>query len=75
MILVIAPWSRFWDRNFFTALVPALAAVMPSAYVRGAVSGIGIITVVAGLAELAAALGSRRQNTVPPTHPTFSSRP
>jgi hypothetical protein len=60
-VLVVAPWSRFWDRNLFLASLPALEGMVSNLFVRGAVSGIGLITAFAGLAELAAAVGSRRQ--------------
>ena len=52
LLLVITPWSRFWDRNYFTALWPWLAVVMGNAYVKGAVSGVGLISVLAALGEL-----------------------
>ena len=61
MILVIAPWSSFWDRNFFAAVHPLLGTVFVSPYLRGAVSGVGVITVIAGLAELAGAFTTRRE--------------
>jgi hypothetical protein len=56
---MVAPWSGFWERNFF-AQVPLMASWLSNAYVRGAVSGIGVITASAGLAELAGAFGLRR---------------
>ena len=59
----MAPWSRFWDRNFFAASVPALQHLLASPFVRGGVSGIGGITALAGLAELAG-LFARRTETV-----------
>ncbi len=52
LLLVITPWSRFWDRNYFTALWPALAVVMGNAFVKGAVSGVGVISVFAALGEI-----------------------
>ena len=61
LILIIAPWSAFWDRNFFAASLPALEDVLASPFVRGAVSGIGAITAVAGLAELASVFVTRRR--------------
>ena len=48
----MAPWSGFWDRNFF-ARSEAVASVLGNPLVRGAVSGVGFITALAGLAELA----------------------
>lgn len=59
-ILVVAPWSAFWDRNFFAAVAPALQPLIDSPYVRGAVSGLGVITALAGLVELGGLIASRR---------------
>ena len=53
-MLVITPWSRFWDRNYFTALWPWLALVMGNDFVKGAVSGIGLVSVLAALGEIMA---------------------
>lgn len=57
---MLAPWSVFWDRNFFFAAFPAAIPIVRNTYVRGAVSGVGVMTVLAGLAELAAAFAARR---------------
>ena len=61
LILIVAPWSGFWDRNLFIDAFPALAQLFESPFVRGAVSGIGAITVVAGLAELAGVVAQRQR--------------
>jgi hypothetical protein len=61
LLLVFAPWSAFWDRNYFAHVVPGLAAVMGNHFVRGAVSGLGVINVVAGVAELFSVFSSRRR--------------
>jgi len=53
----VAPWSGFWERNFFAGTVSGLAHAASSPFVRGAVSGIGVITAVAGFAELASIFG------------------
>jgi hypothetical protein len=66
LILVVAPWSGFWEHNFFVGRLPALQPLLSNLFVRGAVSGIGAITAFAGLAELAALLGARRRRTHPP---------
>ena len=58
MILIVAPWSGFWERNAF-AQTEALAGLLASPMLRGAVSGIGFITALAGLAELAGAFVRR----------------
>jgi hypothetical protein len=57
---MVAPWSGFWERNFF-AQIPLVADWLSNAFVRGAVSGVGVITASAGLAELAGAFGLRRR--------------
>ena len=62
LILMVAPWSTFWDRNFFAESVPALEGILASPFARGAVSGIGAITAVAGLSELGALFISRRRS-------------
>lgn len=68
LILVVAPWSSFWDRNLFFYTIPALQQVLGSPVARGAVSGVGAITVVAGLAELSSILtGRRRSGHEPPS--------
>ena len=52
VVLIFIPWSAFWDRNYFTQLVPPLQAAITNNFFRGAVSGLGVVNVVAGLAEL-----------------------
>ena len=60
LILVVAPWSPFWERNVFAEYLPALAPFLDSPFVRGAVSGIGAITALAGLAEVGGLFAARR---------------
>lgn len=62
-ILVVAPWSGFWERNFFAASAPGLQPWLESPFVRGAVSGIGGVTALAGLAELGGLLAFRRSRS------------
>ena len=59
LLLLVVPWSPFWDRNYFLELWPALTAVTRSNLVRGAVSGLGIINLWAAMAELATLFGLR----------------
>ena len=60
-----------WDRNLFLYAIPALHQVLASPFVRGAVSGVGAITIVAGLAELSGVLSrrSRSKHEPPSTQP------
>ena len=59
LVLLVVPWSPFWDRNYFLDLWPAAAGVTHSNLVRGAVSGLGLINLWAAMAELAALFGMR----------------
>lgn len=60
LVLIVAPWSGFWERNFFAGALPLLDHIASNPFVRGAVSGIGAITALAGFAELAGFFGSSR---------------
>jgi hypothetical protein len=63
----VAPWSGFWDRNLFLGATPSLEHFFASPFTRGAVSGVGAITVIAGLAELAGLLALRHRSARPET--------
>ena len=52
LLLVLLPWSSFWDRNYFAELVPVLRAWITNNYVRGAVTGLGVVNLLAALADL-----------------------
>ena len=56
LLLIVLPWTSFWDRNYLFDLVPALRDLLHSAYARGAVSGLGLLNVVFGLADVSAAV-------------------
>jgi hypothetical protein len=58
-VLIVAPWTDFWDRTRFFDAGPAFETAVQSPYARGAVSGIGVVTMVAGLGELATAISIR----------------
>ena len=60
LILIVAPWSGFWDNNGLAAWLPSADSWITSPFVRGAVTGVGLITAIAGLIELAGVFGLRR---------------
>ena len=64
-LLVIIPWSTFWDQNALLEAIPAVYRWTRSEFMRGAVSGLGALNIGAGLAELAAAGIGRRGNGEP----------
>jgi hypothetical protein len=69
----VVPWSSFWDRNFFVERLPALTQLLSSPVARGAVSGIGLVTTLAGLVEFGAAFGGRRPHPDPSPNPSLPS--
>ena len=58
MILIVAPWSAYWDRSL-ALWYPAGTSWLGSSFVRGAVTGIGLLTAIAGFVELATVFGLR----------------
>lgn len=66
LVLIVAPWqTAFWDRNFFIERLPLLETLLGNVFVRGAVSGIGGLTALAGLAELGGIFVARRRREEP----------
>jgi hypothetical protein len=61
LLLVVVPWSAYWDLNYFAGLAPVIGEAIKNPYVRGAVSGLGLINIVAGLAELFSMFSSPRR--------------
>jgi hypothetical protein len=53
LLLIVLPWSAFWERNYFAYAWPELRILMTNNFVRGAVSGLGFLNLLAGFFELA----------------------
>ena len=62
LLLVLIPWSAFWEQNYFVEGSAAFRALFTSNYTRGAVSGLGIVNVFAALAELSDLFGRKSQD-------------
>ena len=60
LVLTVTPWSIYWARNYFADLVPLLHDIITNNFVRGAISGLGLVNLVAALSELRALLAARR---------------
>jgi hypothetical protein len=60
LVLTVVPWSVYWERNYFADLVPLLHAITTNNFVRGAISGLGVVNLVAALSELRSLLSARR---------------
>ena len=61
LLLVLVPWSPFWERNYFLTAYPILRSLLSNNYVRGAVSGLGVVNLLMGFNELASVLLARRR--------------
>jgi hypothetical protein len=70
LLLIVAPWTASWMHNYFAALAPSFGRVMMNEFVRGGISGVGLITTVAGLRDLSAAISTRQmREPAPPSGP------
>ena len=61
LLLIVLPWSAFWDRNYFADTWPGLRPFLTNNFVRGAVTGLGVVNLVAGFADLALVFGARER--------------
>jgi len=65
LLLIVLPWSTFWERNYFVFVWPVLRPVITNHFVRGAITGLGFVNVFAGFAELAPVFEVRESSDVP----------
>ena len=65
--LLVVPWSVFWDRNYFAESLPSIRVFITNNFVRGAVSGLGLVNIFAGLGEIVSILLARNMGR--PTMP------
>jgi hypothetical protein len=52
IFLLVFPWSVLWDRNFFASLGPLWLRYWDNSYLRGAVSGLGLLNIYIALTEI-----------------------
>ncbi|HEX5000138.1 MAG TPA: hypothetical protein VFY29_18100 [Terriglobia bacterium] len=63
VFLIAIPWHALWGTNFLLGYSPVLKRVALNKFVRGAVSGLGVIDVALGLAAFARLLRPVRSVT------------
>lgn len=51
-MLAIVPWTSFWEHNLFITSSHAASHVLLSPWLRGALSGIGVVAIGAGLLDI-----------------------
>jgi hypothetical protein len=57
----VLPWSEFWENNYFAVAWPVVRSIVTNNFVRGGVSGLGVVNLVAGFADLLVALTARQR--------------
>ena len=60
LVLMIVPWSIYWERNYFLQALPMFEAFLTNDFVRGAVSGLGLVNLIAGFVEIWSFLTTRQ---------------
>ena len=61
IVLTVVPWSVYWDRNYFAETMPLLHVLITNNFVRGAVSGLGLVNLATALGDLLSLLAARRE--------------
>jgi hypothetical protein len=51
-ILLVVPWTDYWDQNLFASLAPHWNRIWDNSYVRGAVSGLGVVNFYISFLEI-----------------------
>ena len=51
IILIVIPWTSLWDANYLLQPYPSVRALLLSGYLRGTVSGLGLVNIVLALDE------------------------
>jgi hypothetical protein len=52
LFLLIFPWTESLDSNYFSGLMPQMKSFWDNLYVRGAVSGLGVVNLYISLVEI-----------------------
>ena len=60
LLLVVMPWwPALWDHNYFVHNWPAIGPILTNNFFRGAVTGLGLVNLGAGFADLSAIFAAR----------------
>ena len=64
LLLIVLPWSSFWERNYFMSAMPTLKPLLTNMFARGAISGLGVVNLFAGFAEMIPIFSVRARHDV-----------
>ena len=59
LLLVVVPWTGFLERNYFVQHYPIMKTLIGSGYVRGLITGFGLLNLCAGVLEFAGLFSDR----------------
>ena len=65
LLLVVAPWTTWWRRNYFAEIVPAIRTFLAADAAVVLVVMAGALTAIAGVSDLHALLFRRLRNRLP----------
>jgi hypothetical protein len=51
IFLVVYPWTPWWENNYFSNLLPQWRFYWDNMYVRGAISGLGVVNLYISFVE------------------------
>lgn len=66
-VLALVPWSLYWERNYFADSFPLFRQVITNNFVRGGVTGLGLVNLAVGVLELLSVFMARRDDEVLPS--------
>jgi hypothetical protein len=51
IFLLVFPWTDYWDGNFFSSMLGPFHRYWDNTYVRGAISGLGVVNLYIAMIE------------------------
>ena len=51
IFLLVFPWTDYWDANYFSWALPGWHRYWDNAYVRGGISGLGVVNMYIAIVE------------------------
>lgn len=61
MFFIIVPWTKSWALNPLLHATPALTALADNPFMRGLISGFGLVHLIIGLHDIAMLIRERRR--------------
>ena len=60
LFFIVVPWTHLWTMNPLLQGAPSLAALMANPFLRGFVSGFGVIHIIIGIKDMLRLSHARR---------------